>query len=66
MAILDQIQQSIHGLQGRTLDPLPGSRRDSTLHSTSSLNNNPSIEKPSTQLGLQGQSQTRYLDNPPQ
>ena len=66
MAILDQIPQSIYGRQGQVIDPLPGSSGDSTLHYTSSLNNNPSIERPSTQLGLQGQSQPRYLDNPPQ
>lgn len=65
MAIENQIEQSIHGLQGQTPSNDIVIYR-SKLHNTSSLNNFPIINRPPTALGLQGQLPEKYTDNLPQ
>lgn len=62
----NQLPNSILGLQGQTPNALPGANGDSTLHYESSINNQPPINRPPSELDLDGLTPEKYLDNPPQ
>lgn len=65
MSILENQLSSIFGLNGKTPDKLPGSNPLSTLHFESSINNKPFIQRPPSNLDLDGLTPKKYLENPP-
>lgn len=61
----NQLPNSILGLQGQTPATRPGANPTSTLHSQSSINNNPAIGQSPSTLDLNGTTPSKYLDNKP-
>jgi hypothetical protein len=65
MAIIKTQLKSKFGLGGKKPIKWPGSNPKSTLHNTSSINNNPAITRTPSKLDLDGKTPEKYLDNPP-
>jgi hypothetical protein len=66
MAIIQTQLRSKFGRNGVKPAQLPGSKRGSTLHNTSSINNIPPIPSPKASvLDLDGKTPKKYLDNKP-
>lgn len=65
MGILKTQLLSRFGLGGQRPAQMPGANPKSTLHNTSSINNNPAILRTPSNLDLDGKTPERYLDNPP-
>ena len=62
----DQLPNSILGNRGEALPANPGANPNSTLHLASSVNNNPAINLPNSNLSLNGEAPSEvYLDNLP-
>tara|TARA_B110000977_G_C10827533_1_gene396742 strand:+ start:182 stop:391 length:210 start_codon:yes stop_codon:yes gene_type:complete len=61
----NQLPNSNLGLGGQTPGQNPGADPESTLHSESSLNNNPAILRPASELDLNGVTPPKYSDNTP-
>lgn len=65
MGIIKTQLQSRFGLGGRKPAQTLGANPKSTLHNTSSINNNPAILRTPSNLDLDGKTPDKYLDNPP-
>ena len=65
MGLIDLLPNSNLGLQGSTPSNIPSSKKTSTLHFQSSINDQPDIEQSPSELDLNGITPNRYLDNPP-
>jgi len=65
MGLLDLLPDSDLGLRGRTPSRIPSSRSTSTLHFQSSINDEPDIDQSPSELDLDGQTPSKYSDNPP-
>ena len=61
----NQLPNSNLGLGGQTPGQNPGADPESTLHKESSINNNPAILRPASELDLDGVTPPKYLDNTP-
>ena len=53
------------GFKGNLPPRYEGSNPRSTLHYQSSINNQPAITRPPSDLDLNGKTPPKYLDNPP-
>ena len=60
--LADQLTGSNLGLQGQTPPIQPGANPNSTRHYESSINNRPSIERPPSELDLNGVTPPKYSD----
>lgn len=68
MGLLDLLPSSNLGLQGSTPPQVPSANPNSTLHYEYSINGIPvqQQQQPApSELDLNGQTPTKYLDNPP-
>ena len=63
--LTNQLPNSTLGLQGQTPSLNAGANPASTLHNQSSINNQPAINKPASNLDLNGATPPKYSDNPP-
>tara|TARA_R110000796_G_scaffold66936_1_gene153800 strand:+ start:3133 stop:3342 length:210 start_codon:yes stop_codon:yes gene_type:complete len=63
--LTNQLPSSTLGLKGQTPGLNPGADPESTLHYESSINNNPSIDIPASELDLNGVTPPKYSDNLP-
>lgn len=61
MSVINKIS-TVLGLGGKTQKPVAGADRLSTLHYTTSINDIPKGNKPSSQLDLDGKLPAKYLD----
>ncbi len=61
----NQLVNSNLGLKGIAPGMNPGADPESTLHRESSLNNNPAIDRPASELDLNGVTPPKYSDNLP-
>lgn len=50
------------GLNGEKPEQIKGSTKQSTLHNTSSINNEPQIQRPVSRLDLDGVTPTKYIN----
>jgi hypothetical protein len=64
MGILKLLPTTKFGYGGKQ-PPLRKETAASTMHYTSSLNNNPAINRPATRLGKGGRTPSKYTDNLP-
>lgn len=58
-----QLTNSNLGLKGETPKVAVGATVNSELHKESSINNNPEISRPASNLDLDGKTPAKYLDN---
>jgi len=65
MGLIDLLPNSDLGLRGRTPAQKPSSRSNSRLHFQSSITDEPDIDQSPSELDLDGQTPSKYLDNPP-
>lgn len=65
MGLLNLLPTSNLGYQGQTPQTLPGASNQSTLHYQSSINGNPNISRPPSDLDLNGETPEKYTDNLP-
>jgi len=65
MGLLDSLPKSNLGLKGGTPAKIPSSKKTSTLHFQSSINDQPNIKQNPSILDLDGITPNKYLDNPP-
>ena len=60
--LTDQLQSSNLGLKGQTPGIRPGAQETSTLHYESSINNTPEIDRPASNLDLDGKTPAKYTN----
>jgi len=65
MALRDLLPKSNLGLKGATPKNIPSSKKTSTLHYQSSINDKPDIKQSPSKLDLDGATPAKYLANPP-
>lgn len=65
MGLLDSLPKSNLGLKGSTPANIPSSKKTSTLHFQSSINDKPDINQSPSELDLNGVTPNKYLNNPP-
>jgi hypothetical protein len=65
MGLLDSLPKSNLGLKGAKPANIPSSKKTSTLHFQSSINDKPDIKQSPSKLDLDGATPAKYLSNPP-